>query len=96
LVPTYYYSGSLAGRTVRLALSDREGQRLAVAATIATEVSGEVSRRVHGNLGCTGRRALRCGKRGLELSSTHNGGGQRRSIPYDDRGSVKVAASDGK
>jgi hypothetical protein len=36
-------------------LGDRKGQRFAVAATVATEVSGEVGRSAHGNLGGTGR-----------------------------------------
>jgi hypothetical protein len=36
-------------------LGDRKGQRFAVAAAVATEVSGEVGRSVHDNLGGTGR-----------------------------------------
>jgi hypothetical protein len=36
-------------------LGDRKGQRCAVAAAVATEVSGEVGRSVHDNLGGTGR-----------------------------------------
>jgi hypothetical protein len=46
-------------------LGDREGQRFAVAAAVATEVSGEVGRSVHDNLGGTGRRDLGRGNRGL-------------------------------
>jgi len=36
-------------------LGDRKDQRIAVAAAVATEVSGEVGRSVHDNLGGTGR-----------------------------------------
>jgi hypothetical protein len=36
-------------------LGDRKDQRFAVAAAVATEVSGEVGRSVHDNLGGTGR-----------------------------------------
>jgi hypothetical protein len=36
-------------------LGDRKGQRFAVAAAVATEVSGEVGRSVHDNLGGTRR-----------------------------------------
>ena len=50
---------------MRQLLGDREGQRLAVAAAIATEVSGEVGRSVHDNLGGTGRRDLGRGNRGF-------------------------------
>jgi hypothetical protein len=41
--------------TVSPLLGDREGQRFAVAATVATEVSGKVGRSVHDNLGGAGR-----------------------------------------
>lgn len=41
--------------TISPVLGDRKGQRFAVAAAVATEVSGEVGRSVHDNLGSTGR-----------------------------------------
>ena len=41
--------------TVSPLLGDRKGQCFAVAAAVATEVSGKVSRSVHANLGGAGR-----------------------------------------
>ena len=57
-------------------LGDREGQRLAVASAVATEVSRKVGRRVHDNLGSTGRGDLGRGNHGLQLSRTYDGSPQ--------------------
>jgi len=77
-------------------LGDREGQCRAVAATVASEVSGEVGRSVHDNLAGTGRRDLGRGNRGLHLGTIDDGGGQYRSVPYEEGRRIKVAAIGGE
>ncbi len=57
-LPTWVFRRSCMRRRQFLGqsrLGDREGQRLAVAAAVATEVSGEIGRSMHDNLGSAGR-----------------------------------------